>query len=237
MLQKPDSAQTNSPKAESLGVSVLPKSSEAHKRDTAKRAETITKKEKEPKSEPNFNPGFEIDPLAALLFVLAYILDKIYTHIVTNTNNRANWYLEVIVKPKLNDVEKFYDDALRLFDMSFTTLTSAFGSSATGYVALVAQETDAFLELISKFDINFITLLSSHDLELEIKARDHQFKLGDLVTSSFSSFNILSLDRALIKESLIRNKIEFYQILYEPVIHKYRIWRAIKKWILKKIGL
>jgi len=162
-----------------------------------------------------------VNCISICVVITIFIIDRYINHRYKIIEYKQNWYLNVIVKPKLIDIQKFYDLSFKSLNDSITQIQQLPPASNI----IILQETkvaaiSTFQKHKSNFDLSFIMLIESYDHNLSIELQNCINGIDDIITNAIGAIDYTQLDLNIIHKNIILNKTKFFQTLYSVVNKK-----------------
>lgn len=138
------------------------------------------------------------------------------TRIANKKNLRSKWYLEVIVEPNMEMINKFYQDIIVECDKAVSDLFSNFDNNVG------AKELKDKVACVKRFIKNeikssldhFTILLKASEPQVATKINNQLDSLVDTVTEAIDEYENFK-DKPSSKSQILDNKQKFVAILYE----------------------
>lgn len=154
-----------------------------------------------------------INTVGILLAILTFIIERYYTSKLNKKLTKENWYLTIIVQPKLEEINKYYNDLIQKIVATIEDLkVKSTTQNHNDYIIDKAIAQDKLKEHRNEFFDDFVTLIQSFDKALASKIQNTLLELDDYCTKVVDSENAKDFSRHVLE-----NKSKLFALLYEKL--------------------
>jgi hypothetical protein len=169
--------------------------------------------------------------LGFLLTILIYFFERRYKYKTDRIRSKKDWFLNIVLSPKLGQLDKFYDQVLTNLEESINGLVDSQDEGVSDILMLIDKriEIAKFKKFRKNYFNNFSASIRSFDGFLANKFDEIINEIDDIYSRELER-NILEKNRMHNFIPLIyNNKSEAYRVLFSVIDSK-----TYKKMMIKK---
>lgn len=160
--------------------------------------------------------------LGFALTIVIYSVERSFKYKADRTKSKKDWFLNIVLSPQLDTLNKFYDDVCNNLEKSIDTLVENKNKGGSKILMLIDKriEIAKFKTLRKKHFNSFSSSIRSFDGNLANKFDEKINELDDVYSKAIESEELEKNRLHLITPIIYQNKSDAYRVLFSVIDSK-----------------
>lgn len=146
------------------------------------------------------------------IIILLFLAERLMTYFSNRSMKKIEFFQEIIVKPNLEKITKFYTEFYEKLQGIINEIRNATGTNDSLDDLKSTKLEELKMDKI-RFDLEFLSLVRSANLAKYVKLSNILNQIEDLATEILTNSQLSSLDLLEIEKEIYSNKASFFEEL------------------------
>ncbi|WP_456313545.1 hypothetical protein [Pseudomonas shirazensis] len=172
-----------------------------------------------PSNELSFKDYFPL--ISSAIVIVIFIFDRALGYNIRQKELNRNWYFKVLLEPKLDAIDDFFNDVERHIKKANKDLNKIdFNSAKANYIKCQLTNIDDFKEIKRKFELQVLKPIYSRYSDINTDLNSVVDNIVNEFTEEVDGHLLAKFNFNDFSKKLYENKIILLDLLYKPLNSK-----------------